>query len=71
MHLGPPCIGTAANMATTSDEPVPPFDPKGNRYDQRTYQGRLRRFKELTDPRMLLVGDDELAKVAHKPFLVF
>ena len=41
---------------------VPPFDPKGSRYDQRTYAGRLHRFKEITDPRMLLVGDEELNK---------
>ena len=41
---------------------IPPFDAKGCRYDQRTYAGRLRNFKEMTDPRMLLVGDDELAK---------
>ena len=38
-----------------------PFDAKGCRYDQSTYTGRLRRFKEMTDPRMLLVGDEELA----------
>ena len=39
---------------------VPPFDPKGCRYDQSTYAGRLRRFMEMTDPRMLLVSDDTL-----------
>ena len=44
-------------------EPVPPFDVNGCRYDQRTYTGRLRRFREMTDPRMLLIGDEELAKV--------
>ena len=41
---------------------LPPFDPKGCRYDQSTYIGRLRRFRELTDPRTLLVGDEELAQ---------
>ena len=41
---------------------VPPFDAKGCRYDQSTYAGRLRRFREMTDPRMLLISDDELAK---------
>jgi len=41
---------------------VPPFDAKGCRYDQSTYAGRLRRFNEMTDPRMLLVTDEELAK---------
>ena len=46
-----------------ADESVPPFDPKGCRYDQRTYAGRLRRFREMTDPRTLFVGDEELAKV--------
>ena len=54
-------------MSTThrgvAPEVVPPFDPNGCRYDQRTYLGRLRRFRELTDPRTLLVGDEELAKV--------
>ena len=46
-----------------ADESVPPFDPKGCRYDQRTYAGRLSRFREMTDPRTLFVGDEELAKV--------
>ena len=41
--------------------PVPPFDAKGCRYDQSTYTGRLRRFREMTDPRMLLIGNEELA----------
>ena len=45
-----------------ADTPMPPFDAKGCRYDQSTYTGRLRRFKEMTDPRMLLVGDEELAR---------
>ena len=44
-------------------EPVPRFDAKGCRYDQRTYAGRLRRFRDMTDPRMLLISDDELSKV--------
>ena len=52
-----------ASVEQNMDEPVPPFDPKGCRYDQKTYEGRLKRFKELTDPRLLLIGDDELAKV--------
>ena len=43
-------------------EPVPPFDPKGCRYDQSTYSGRLRRFRELTNPLSLLIGDAELAR---------
>ena len=46
----------------TDDEVVPPFDPKGCRYDQSSYAGRLRRFREMTDPRMLLVGDEELGQ---------
>ena len=46
-----------------ADEPAPPFDAQGCRYDQGTYAGRLRRFKEMTDPRMLLISDEELAKV--------
>ena len=41
---------------------VPVFDPTGCRYDQRSYAGRLQRFRELTDPRMLLVSDEELAR---------
>ena len=45
-----------------SADSIPPFDPKGCRYDQTTYTGRLRRFKELTNPLLLLVGDDELNK---------
>ena len=43
----------------------PPFDAKGCRYDQTTYSGRLRRFREMTDPRMLLIGDEELANAQH------
>ena len=38
----------------------PPFSPSGNRYDQRTYQGRLWHFLDIIDPRMLLVGDQQL-----------
>ena len=49
------------------DEQVVPFDPKGCRYDQSTYAGRLRRFREVTDPRMLLITDQELAKVLARP----
>ena len=45
-----------------ADDSIPPFDPKGCRYDQTTYTGRLRRFKELTNPLLLFVGDDELSK---------
>lgn len=44
-----------------STDDVPPFDAKGCRYDQSTYVGRLCRFRDITDPRMLLVGDTELA----------
>ena len=51
-----------ATRATMADDSIPPFDPKGCRYDQTTYTGRLRRFKELTNPLLLLVGDDELSK---------
>ena len=54
-----------------ANEPVPPFNPKGCRYDQKTYEGRLKRFKELTDPRLLLIGDDELAKVIFHTSCVF
>ena len=43
-------------------ETVPPFNPKGARYDQSTFEGRLRHFREMTDPNTLLVGDDELKK---------
>jgi len=39
---------------------LPPFDAKGSQYDQSTYAGRLRRFKEMTDPRMLLISDEKL-----------
>jgi len=41
--------------------PVPPlFDPDGNKYDQATYRGRLLHFLDVIDPRMLLVGDEQL-----------
>jgi len=43
-------------------EVVPPFDPNGCQYDQSVYSGRLRRFWEITDLRMLLISDDQLAK---------
>ena len=49
-------------MVSNEAEAVPPFDPKGSRYDQTTYAGRLRRFRDMTDPRMLLVSDERLAQ---------
>ena len=45
------------------EEPTVPFDPKGYRYDQSTYAGRLRRFREMTDPRLLLITDAQVAEV--------
>ena len=51
----------AETVKSASSEPVPPFDPKGCRYDQSTYAGRLRRFRELTNPLSLFIGDAELA----------
>jgi len=43
---------------------VPPFSSTGCRYDQSTYAGRLAHFRQMVDPRTLLVSDDELkAKV--------
>ena len=49
-------------MVSNEAEAVPPFDLKGSRYDQTTYAGRLRRFRDMTDPRMLLVSDERLAQ---------
>lgn len=39
---------------------VPAFNPAGSRYDQSSFQGRLTHFREMTDPRTLLVDDKEL-----------
>ena len=41
---------------------VPVFDPKGCRHDQSTYAGRLAHFREITDPRTLLITDEALEK---------
>ena len=41
---------------------TPVFNPSGSRYDQSTYMGRLSHFREMTDPKTLLVGDEELGK---------
>ena len=57
------------HMGAETSVPVPPFDAKGCRYDQSTYAGRLNHFKEMTDPRTLLVGDEQLLKVCAVPGL--
>ncbi|KAL1511174.1 hypothetical protein AB1Y20_005990 [Prymnesium parvum] len=39
---------------------VPPFDPKGSRFDQSTFWGRLSHFRQMVDPRTLLTTQEEL-----------
>jgi tricarboxylate carrier len=41
---------------------VPPFNPRGTRYDQKTFWGRLAHFREMTDPRTLLITPEELRR---------
>eukprot|EP00962_Isochrysis_galbana_P041043 scaffold14964_cov146-Isochrysis_galbana.AAC.1 len=41
---------------------VPTFDPRGTRYDQSTFLGRLAHFREMTDPRTLLTTPEELRR---------
>jgi len=40
---------------------APPFTPRGSRYDQSSFSGRLAHFREMTDPRTLFTTSDELA----------
>ena len=41
---------------------VPPFSLDAPRYTQDTFSGRLRHFLDMTDPRTLFVGKDELRR---------
>ena len=42
---------------------LPPFDPsKSSPFDESTYQGRLRHFLNVIDPRTLLVSDEQVSK---------
>ena len=42
------------------EEPVPPFDPRGMRFDQSTFMGRLSHFRQMVDPVTLLTSPSEL-----------
>ena len=41
-------------------DPVPPFDPKGSRFDQSTFAGRLSHFRQIVDLKTLLTTPAEL-----------
>jgi len=43
-----------------SSSEIPPFDPRGSRYDQSTFAGRLSHFREVTDPLSLFTSKEEL-----------
>jgi len=43
-------------------ESYPPFDPKGNLYDQSTFWGRYKHFQDVTDLRTLFTTDQQLHK---------
>ncbi|GBG29413.1 Sideroflexin [Hondaea fermentalgiana] len=45
-------------MAESSAYPT--FNPKGSRFDESTYFGRIRSFLDVVDPRLLAVSDNEL-----------
>ena len=54
-----------SDMGQTLSQPPPPFSLTAPRYDQSTFLGRVRHFQEVTDPRSLLVSDDELANALN------
>ena len=39
---------------------LPPFDPRGNRYDMSTFWGRLQHCRELVNPSTLLTSEKDL-----------
>ena len=39
---------------------VPPFNPKGSRFDQSTFWGRLSHFRQMVDPQTLLTTPQQL-----------
>ena len=47
-------------MSSSPPSPDPPFDPRGSRYDQSTFSGRLSHFREMTDPSTLFTSGREL-----------
>ena len=44
----------------SESESVPKFDPKGSRFDQSTFAGRLSHFRQMVDPKTLLTSPAEL-----------
>ena len=51
---------TRCATAAMADETIPPFDPRGTRFDQSTFSGRLQHFRQMVDPKTLLTSKDEL-----------
>ena len=47
--------------ASAAEDAAPPFDLEAPRFDQSTYWGRLSHFLQMTDMRLILTTDEQLA----------
>jgi hypothetical protein len=52
--------------ASAAEDAAPPFDLEAPRFDQSTYWGRLSHFLQMTDMRLILTTDEQLADARAK-----
>jgi len=52
----------AALVESAASDSCPPFDPRGQRFDQSTFAGRFSKMFLACDPRLLFYSDDEVRR---------